>query len=108
MTRRPLHPPLARLALAMLLAVSALDFAGLAWTGESWWKLGAAALGLGLVAGLLAVIAGVAEIVLRDMPGDALRWLVAHAAAMHVGLIVYLVSYLLRDDGPPSLVARLV
>jgi uncharacterized membrane protein len=105
MTRRPLHPLLARIALALLLAASALDFAGLAWRDDPWHALAAAVLGAGLVAGLLAVIAGVAEIYLRDIPAPALRWLLAHAAAMHVGLVLFLVSFLLRGDGPPSLAA---
>lgn len=108
MTRRPVHPVLARLALALLFGASALDLAGLAWDGGPWWTLSRSLLGTGLLTGLLAVIAGVAEILLRDIPGSALRWLLAHAAAMHVGLILFLVSFLLRREDPPAPAALVV
>ena len=93
--RQPLHPLLAHFPIAFLLATSACDL----------WQLrevAHVALAAGLVTGLAALLAGVAEILLRPLSSEAFRWLIAHAAPMQLALVLYLVSYFLRGDDAPT------
>src|SRR4051812_17437828 len=99
----PLHPMLSDLPIALLGTTPLWDVLGL-FRGESiWWALSFWNLALGLVAALLADLAGLvdyAAIPERDPAVGPATW---HMLAMSGAGGLYLVGLILRGGpGPPS------
>lgn len=108
--RLSLHPLVVHFPLALLLLASAADAVSLAGTDELelWWDMSRRAMSCGVILGLLAALSGVLEIFLRPIPPRAFVWLAMHAGTMHLALMGYLVSLLMREPGPPSTTAAVI
>lgn len=105
--RHPLHPAVVHFPVACWSLATASDFASL-WLGETAWQWSAGLLTVGCGMAVLALIAGLIELV-RVPEGDALRDTYLHMAAMLTAFALFTARLLLRQEGlqplPPDGVA---
>lgn len=105
--RHPLHPAVAHFPVACWSLATASDFASL-WLGETAWQWSAGLLAVGCGMAVLALVAGLIELV-RVPEGDALRDAYLHMAAMLTAFALFTARLLLRQEGlqplPPDGVA---
>lgn len=105
--RHPLHPAVAHFPVACWSLATAGDFASL-WLGETAWQWSAGLLAVGCGMAVLALVAGLIELV-RVPEGDALRDTYLHMAAMLTAFALFTARLLLRQEGlqplPPDGVA---
>lgn len=97
----PLHPALVHFPLALWTVSAGTDAVALLTGDRAWWTLSHHALAAGLAFGLLALLAGMAEAMLRPLPRPALRTLLIHAGCMSAAFLAFLVSLALRRTAPP-------
>lgn len=105
--RHPLHPAVVHFPVACWSLATASDFASL-WLGETAWQWSAGLLAVGCGMAVLALVAGLIELV-RVPEGDALRDAYLHMAAMLTAFALFTARLLLRQEGlqplPPDGVA---
>jgi uncharacterized membrane protein len=96
------HPVLVHVPLALLFCASTADAIALFSDDGSWWWFARATMTWGVILGFPTSLTGLLELVLRPMSSRAFPWLMAHVATVYVALIGYLLSAVMRDEGPPS------
>ena len=97
----PLHPAIAHFPVALWLAAAAADGLWMFTGDAAWTAWSRTALLGGTLAGVVAVLAGGLELVLRRIPREAITTLVAHVGCMFVALTCCAASFALRRDGVP-------
>lgn len=100
----PPHAFLAHFPVAFFLGASACDLMTLATGDPLWWPISQYALLSGEVIGLATLVAGAAEIFLRNIPREALVVALAHVFTMVIALVLFVVSSGIRGDEPPGTV----
>jgi len=98
----PLHPALAHFPLAFWVGASVCDLIALRTGGAEWWTLSRRAIAAGVIAGMLALCAGLLELWLRTLPRPAVRWVRMHASLMSLALLCFMVSLSQRSAAPPG------
>ena len=101
----PLHPALAHFPLAFWIGSSVSDLVALGTRQGAWWTVSHHAVAAGILAGALALPAGLLELWLRKLPAEALKWLMVHAGLMVGALICFMVSLSWRTVAPPPMPA---
>jgi uncharacterized membrane protein len=95
--RHPLHPALVHFPVACWSLATASDFASLRFGETAWqWSAGLLAVGCGMA--VLALVAGLIELV-RVPEGAALRDAYLHMAAMLTAFALFTTRLLLRQEG---------
>lgn len=94
--RHPLHPAVVHFPVACWSLATASDFASL-WFGETAWQWSAGLLAVGCGMAVLALIAGLIELV-RVPEGPALRDTYLHMAAMLAAFALYTARLVLRQE----------
>ena len=95
------HPVVVHVPLALLFCASTADAIALFSGDGAWWWLARATMTWGVILGFPTSLTGLLELVLRRLPSRAFPWVMAHVATVYLALIGYLVSAIMRDEGPP-------
>lgn len=101
----PLHPMLVHFPIALWTLSVAADAGGLITRNEIWWSASFACQALGLLAAVLAMVAGALDLSSLPRGHPGMDTAVAHLSVMGMAWLLYLASAALRGlpgaDAPP-------